>query len=338
VGRAESGLVSGCIQEAWCRYAPLEWRLPMVALKRVLSLFSRRHRARDLPSRPLASQFRTRVLLLLRERLGRDPAEAGRQPVLEELLEDAHRRLCMLFGRPHLTDGGRGPVDDLAAFLLSCDDAHFLDFIECVFSSDCIWKIWDAADKLASEIDELFRADDLPYALTSYTRETQEAEFHGRMRPSIVTTAYPTVVCRDSDAAFTTITAPALELLRDQRFTSANHEYLAALEEYRKGRYGECLTKCGSAFESAMRAICHAKKWPHAEAATAAPLLHTIIERSGVESYFEQPLLLVATLRNRLGSAHGAGVGVRAPTAARTRYTLNATAAGILFLVEECME
>lgn len=314
------------------------WSILVVALTRILNVFSRRHRARGARATLLGQEFRTRVLLLLKERLDNDPMRQGRDALLEELLADTHRRFLLLLGRSQLNAGSRTANEDIGAFLLSCADDHFLDFIEFVFTADCMWKLWDSIDTLVTEIDELFRADGLPFAITPYTRETKETEFHGRMRPGTVVTAFPAVVCRDSDAAYTTITAPMLELLRDKRFASTNQEYLGALDEYRKGRYGECLTKCGSAFESAMKTLCHAKKWPHADTATAGPLLRTIIEKSGIESFLEQPLLIVATLRNRLGTAHGAGVGLRAPSAARTRYVLNATAAGILLLVEECLQ
>jgi hypothetical protein len=55
-----------------------------------------------------------------------------------------------------------------------------------------------------------------------------------------------------------------------------------------------------------------------------------------MESYFDQPLLLIATMRNRLSSSHGAGAQPRVVPAHRARYVINATAAAILLLVEEC--
>ena len=49
-------------------------------------------------------------------------------------------------------------------------------------------------------------------------------------------------------------------LLRDKSFTSADQEFIEALEDYRKGDYGDCLTKCGSSLESTMKIICDRKK------------------------------------------------------------------------------
>lgn len=130
---------------------------------------------------------------------------------------------------------------------------------------------------------------------------------------------------------------PALELLRGSEFAFANREFLEALEDYRKADYGDCLTKCGSAFESVLKVICTRKKWPHSTTDTAAPLLKTVITHTGIDSFFEQPLLLVATIRNRLSNSHGAGTASREVTVAKAEYAINATAAAILLLVKESM-
>ena len=112
-------------------------------------------------------------------------------------------------------------------------------------------------------------------------------------------------------------------------------EYLEALEDYRKGDYGDCLTKCGSAFESIMKIICDSKKWQYKQTDTASALLSTIINKSGLESYLEQPLIIIATLRNRLSKSHGAGVAPKEVTQNYAKYALNSTAAAIVFLVNE---
>ena len=56
---------------------------------------------------------------------------------------------------------------------------------------------------------------------------------------------------------------------------------------------------------------------------------------AGLEPFFEQPLVLVATIRNRLSKSHGAGLNSRDVTEAKAEYAINATAAAILLLVKE---
>jgi hypothetical protein len=55
-----------------------------------------------------------------------------------------------------------------------------------------------------------------------------------------------------------------------------------------------------------------------------------------MEPFFEQPLLIIATLRNRLGTAHGVGGQPREVPRHRAQFAINATATALLFLVEEC--
>jgi hypothetical protein len=128
---------------------------------------------------------------------------------------------------------------------------------------------------------------------------------------------------------------PTLQLLREPEFSAANTEFLEALEDFRKADYGDCLAKCGSAFESVLKVICVRQKWSYAPTDTASPLLKTVISKSGLEQFFEQPLILLATMRNKLSKAHGAGVESRNVSKAKAEFAINATASAILLLVNE---
>ena len=106
--------------------------------------------------------------------------------------------------------------------------------------------------------------------------------------------------------------APALSVLAAPHFKAANLEFRDALEEYRKSRYSDCLTKCNSAFESVMKALCKRNQWPFDEnRATAWILLDSIISHSTLDKFFRDPLALIATMRNKLSSSHGGGTAVR---------------------------
>jgi hypothetical protein len=189
---------------------------------------------------------------------------------------------------------------------------------------------------MVEEINHFLLLEDLPYGVTPFVRETRIEEIWGSQREVRALVSYPKVVLREHQLLHAEAVAPAIQLLADSGFSSANQEFLAALEDYRKGRYGDCLTKCGSAFESTMKLICAKRKWTYQPADTASELLRVVRTNSGMESYFDQPLLLIATMRNRLSSSHGAGAQPRVVPAHRARYVINATAAAILLLVEEC--
>ena len=231
--------------------------------------------------------------------------------------------------------------EDATGFLKSCTGPQFLDFIDCIFKL----KVYRWAERarqdenaLVADINDLFELDSLPYAVTPFVRETRKEPFYGGQERDVsVIVSYPRVIRRDDQVTYKLAIEPALTLLRGNQFTSANKEYLDALEDYRKGDYGDCLTKCGSAFESTMKIISDRKGWPYSQNDTARPLLQVIFQNSQLEqNHFEQALMNIATLRNKLSNAHGAGIQQRSIPQHVAKYAINATAAAVLLLVEEC--
>lgn len=125
-----------------------------------------------------------------------------------------------------------------------------------------------------------------------------------------------------------------MELLSNPLFINANLEFLEALEDYRKNDYRDSLTKSASAFESVMKVICNEKGWSYNETDTASKLLSILIANIPLDSFFESPLILISTIRNKLSKSHGAGTQVKVVDDHLVRYVLNATASAILLLVE----
>ena len=78
-------------------------------------------------------------------------------------------------------------------------------------------------------------------------------------------------------------------------------------------------------------ACCHDQK------DTADVLLKTVLShKATLETFLKEPLIIVATLRNRLSKSHGAGTAPKKVPPNRAEYAINATAAAILLLVSEC--
>lgn len=299
----------------------------------IFQLFSRRVGTRSRlqpPPKALTLAFRSRVLMRCRDVFG--PVGA-----LAELWTQAHTKLTYLHGSPVLysSEAGRqGIVDDVLGFLGKCSDEHFLDFLEVIFRIDAVNSVLDR-DGLVADFNEFLRVDDLPYSLTGFVWTTSKLQHYGREVDAMTLTSYPQVIRRDSEYMHTAVVEPALQLLRETKFAGANAELMAAMADYRHGRYGDCLTKTGSAFESVLKVICESRGWPYSQTATAAPLVSTVVKNADLESFFEQPIVLIATMRNRLSTAHGGGIAPRSASAAKAEYALNATAAAILFLVRE---
>jgi hypothetical protein len=143
---------------------------------------------------------------------------------------------------------------------------------------------------------------------------------------------------RESEVLHTQAIQPALEFLRRRGYSNANNEFLAALEDYRKNDFSDCLTKCGSAFESVLKIICQRKGWPYTQNDVANTLVKTFLQHTSLQPYFEQMLLTTAVLRNKLSGSHGAGAAQKTVPKHLALYALNITASTILIVTQESHE
>ena len=249
-----------------------------------------------------------------------------------------------MFGRP--IPASSSTVDNnVADFLRQCRDEHFLDFIEMIFKSKEILKRDAGIDvqKLIVEVNRFLEEDDLPYFLTGFVfpprpPKPPDAVIYGidpldAPPPRIV--AYPQIIRKENEVAHQEVIEPAILLLTEPHFASANEEFLEALRHYRKGEYRDCVLKCGNSFESVMKIICDRMQWPYQQNDTASKLLKTILQQTSLDSFYEQPIILIATIRNRYSTAHGAGTQQKTVSKHVANYVINATASAILLLLEE---
>lgn len=253
-----------------------------------------------------------------------------------EFLTNLHRNVGYLHGRSQLSGGEpcHSASDDLVRFLSTCTDEHFLDVIELIFKSNLPGITWPD-NALISGINDFFKVDDLPYHLTGYSMEEFETSFHGTPTTGTRIAEFPRVIRKDSEPLYQFAIAPTLSLLTRKEFKHANNEFLTALEDQRKGDFGDCLTKCGSSFESVMKVLCSKNSIPFKQTDTASVLLKALIANRKLDTFWEQPLILIATLRNRLSSSHGAGSQPKKIPDHIATYVVNATASAILFLIDE---
>jgi hypothetical protein len=311
-----------------------------MSIKRLFDGFSRRNRHSQKPAAPLTPEFRNRVVMLCREKFPEEPALYARKGFWEEI----HERLRYLVGTQQLSSQYvTSPFQDTFYFLAECSDEHFLEFVEAIFKTETFAEVGpfrhsQGNEHMLDDINTLFLADNLAYTLTPFVWEHRRQMFYGIEQDAKVIAAYPQVIRREDEMTHTWAVEPTLTLLRDKSFTSANKEFIEALEDYRKGDYGDCLTKCGSSFESTMKIICDRNKWPYKQTDTAAPLLKRILNNSQLDpSIFEQSLINIATIRNKLSKSHGSGVQQKNIPQHVAKYAINATAAAILLIVEECL-
>ncbi|MBN1547014.1 MAG: hypothetical protein JW902_10170 [Syntrophaceae bacterium] len=312
-------------------------------LKLICDSFSRRPTPLGYAPDTISDTLKNRILLLYRDVL------SGKWPVDSwsysgdhtfKFWEEMGQSLQHLYGRPVLSNNPRlAPVEDVCYFVTTCETAHFLDFIEQTFKIEETRRILNDENVLVEAINEIFRVESSPYHLTSMVKvQEPNPKTSGRFSGGMIirTVAYPRVIRAEDEVTHSEAVGPALSTLMAPHFEAANLEFRDALDEYRKGHYGDCMTKCSSAFESVMKVLCKRNGWPvNEDKDAAAALLKMIISKTTLNPFFEQPLMLIATMRNRLSSSHGGGTVARMPERHIAQYAITSTAAAIVLLVHE---
>jgi len=307
----------------------------------IFDVFSRRQPSGKRNTPVLPDTFRNRILLLCRDTFGGAASQFG-QNVLAEFWAQVREVLLYRHGKMALTPSmyQQTPAEDAIPFLLNCADGEFLDFIEYIFRVSAIHSVGVEENDIVDRINELLAIDNIGLELTHLVEETTTEEIHdypfrGRVGQVTRVVAYPKVILKEDEVLHGEVITPTLAILSAPALKAANLEFLGALEDYRKGDFGDALTKAASSLESTMKVICSARGWTHSDNATASDLIRIIIARAPLESFFEQPLIVVASLRNRLSTSHGGGLAPRTPSSPIARYCINATASAICFLAQE---
>lgn len=308
----------------------------MLNFSHLFGVFSRRQKTDERDLVPLTPECRNRILMLCRDTFFRARNVYLAEDAGDTFLGEIHQRLTYLYGKHRLVDGQQEPTNDVLAFLATCSDEHFLDFVELIFDVDCYDRMCPDENIVVEQINQFLSVDNLPYWVTRFVRENKQSTTPWGDRQVSVLTARPKVIRKDDEVVHQQAIEPVLTLLAQPRFTAANLEFLDALTDFKKMDFRDCLVKCGSAFESMLKVIHDRNGWAYSATDTASPLLRSAITKAGIEAFFEQPLILVATMRNKLSAAHGGGTKPRHVDQATAKFAVNATAAAMLFLEERC--
>ena len=145
----------------------------------------------------------------------------------------------------------------------------------------------------------------------------------------------------DSEFIHSEVVKPALSMLSNPIYKGANEEFLNAHENYRQGRYKDCMNDCLKAFESCIKSICKKRRWAYNETDSISRLIGIVFDEgliptfmqshfSGLRSALEAG---VPTARNRQ-SGHGQGANIITIPESMAAYILHLTASNILFLAK----
>jgi hypothetical protein len=145
----------------------------------------------------------------------------------------------------------------------------------------------------------------------------------------------------DSQLVHAEIVVPALAVLTDKKFKSAEKEFLAAHSAYRNQDYETCLIECGKSFESILKVIASERRWQVQPNDPAKRLLDAAYTSGFIDPALQAEFTALRSLlessvpvmRNKM-AGHGAGQATRNVPRHFASLQLHQTAAMILFLAD----
>jgi HEPN domain-containing protein len=146
------------------------------------------------------------------------------------------------------------------------------------------------------------------------------------------------VIRKDTQFTHEEMVKPALRLLSSEEFDHAEKQFRDAHREFQQGNYADAITDASSSVESVLKVVLGVDE------GTAKVLLKKAAEEGYFPSYLADSVgqwvnlfLELATVRNKLGDAHGKGKDQpdEAEMERLARLALNLAASHILFIINE---
>jgi AbiJ N-terminal domain 4 len=200
--------------------------------------------------------------------------------------------------------------ESVVEYWASCSNEEALDFIEICFQTQLMGRDTPDVRLAVEKINTIFEEEGVGYELTPPALvDIGPGSLFGRTSRGVrsMRMEFPKIVKKAEGTVHDHAVKPALEVLRDDRFATANSELLDAFEKVRKGKYADAITSCGSAFESVMKTIYDLKKWTRDPKDTCAQLVEIGRAKGLFWPFYTESFKAVGIIRNNLGDAHGKG-------------------------------
>ena len=226
-------------------------------------------------------------------------------------------------------------IEEAVCFYLNSDKYEFCNFIEFSFRLPVISEnlYEEKGNQLVEIINEIFRKNNHEFELSPFVYDYEDWDYNYQY-PIVL--EFPRVISKSESLMYEKAIEPALSVLKAPHFQQAYIEFLDALTDYRNEKFSDCLTKCGSAFESVLIILSDKLDIPSSKSKrNVSDRINLIVEHLTLDRSLIPVLKTTAVLRNKLSSAHGRGEDVENPSPHVAQYAINCTASAILLLVNE---
>ena len=253
---------------------------------------------------------------------------------LYDFLADISCNICKMFAEEKgLKSIENNDLESLERYIDSCSCDDFLDLIDFILGEYVENK----------EIEEDLLENNINI-LPEYLSASKQAvkDLNHRFKQNAIGFEFikGEIIKKTNTVTHEKIVKPALKLLHNEEFRSAEDEYLKAFEFYRKNNNEEAISNASKAFESTMKIICKGMGYEYdKDKDTASKLLGILQKNKFYPSYLNNHMngLQMAlssgatTIRNK-DAAHGQGSEIRNVEDNYVEYILNLVASNIVFL------
>lgn len=308
-----------------------------------MRFFSRRnHKPAERYSHAIHAHVRIRIVVVFRNYRENVFYEAMRTFNYKDFIGETESILDALYGGLRVTDNGKPMlVRDLFDFLHDCSDDQFMDFIQAAFHT-CHFYFHSDSCHLIDSINEILDQEGLGYEIKyckqEFTHDPSRLKQYYQGRQGKDRIQFIEILSKVERSTHVIAVQPALEVLSDSRFSTANKEMLDAFDSMRRGHFPDAVTACGASFESVMKTVCDTKGWAFDRGrATCNDLVDVCLKNNLFHSFYKETLVSVGRIRNKLGDAHGKGATPEFPPATKVEaeHMIAQTCSHITFLIKQ---
>ena len=214
-------------------------------------------------------------------------------------LKHIHHTLLPFLGRDY-------QLPDLCDFLLQAASTEaLLDFLELSLKSAMgFWTIFPdrSGNEFVGTLNLVLGQFSSPYLLTPFAYD--KCSSRGTADRWVVT-AYPKAYLRQSGVVEQEVIFPALTLLSDPAYATANDDFRKALERQRSGDFDGVATSCVATLEAVIKVTASKRGFELRRRSALKALAQSFFAKARISSGFQKPIDFLADSRNEEGDAHG---------------------------------
>ena len=208
-----------------------------------------------------------------------------------------------------------------------CDNDQVLDFLELAFRQSKYSGGQEGVDLINSVLEN----SAIGYRFSTYHQKKSFGIFG---RTHLSESRFPEAYRITDEQVHQLIVKPTLQFLSRPELSISNDELMKALAACRQKETEDAITLAGSAYESFLKTVLKIKKCSFdPDKDTCSSLVKLIIKNGLLPSFYESCFISPATIRNKLGDAHGRGPEKRhEPNTNQANHMINLVSSNILFL------